>query len=59
MLYEKLKYLIGQHISGNISQQERSELQELLDRPEAQALFNRLLDELNLSELPRFMLQLQ
>lgn len=54
MLYEKLKYLIEQHISGKISRREKSELQELLDRPEAEALFNRLFDELNLSELPRF-----
>lgn len=54
MLYEKLKYLIEQHISGNISRQEKSELQELLDHPEAEAVFNRLFDELDLSELPRF-----
>ena len=54
MLYEKLKYLIEQHISGTISPKERSELLQLLERTETAALFNRLLDELDLSALPQF-----
>ncbi|MBX2924498.1 MAG: FecR domain-containing protein [Chitinophagaceae bacterium] len=41
-------------ISGDISPSEKFELLHLLNKPEAAALFNRLLDELNASELPLY-----